>query len=55
MRKSYNNKNINSEEFDALIKLAVEMSKYLYPYIRNILQSRDDFDKNPLDWRMFLM
>ena len=53
MRKSHNNKNINSQEFDALIGLAVEMSKYLYPYIRDILQSRDDFDKNPLIWNDF--
>ena len=53
MRKSHNKKNINSEEFDALIKLAVEMSKYLYPYIRDILESRDDFDKNPVIWNDF--
>ena len=53
MRKSHNNKNINSQEFDALIGLAVEMSKYLYPYIRDILQSRDDFDKNPIIWNDF--
>ena len=29
------------------------MSKYLYPYMRNILQSRDDFDKNPVIWNDF--
>ena len=28
------NNNIKLEEFDALIKITVEMSKYLYPYIR---------------------
>ena len=50
MRKSYINNNIKLVEFEALIKLAVEMSKYLYPYIREILQSREDIDKNPVFW-----
>ena len=36
MRKSYINNKINIEAFDALIKLAVEMSKTLYPYIRAV-------------------
>ena len=53
MRKSYINNNINSEEFDALTKVAVEMSKYLYPYIRDILQSKENFDKNPMIWNDF--
>ncbi len=53
MRKSYINNNINSEEFDALTKVAVEMSKYLYPYIRGILQSKENFDKNPMIWNDF--
>ena len=53
MRKSHINNNIKLKEFDALIKLAFEMSKYLYPYIRNILQSRDDFEKNPSIWNDF--
>ena len=53
MRKSHINNNINLKEFDALIKLAVEMSKYLYPYIRNILQSREEFDSNPFIWDNF--
>ena len=30
-----------------------EMSKFLYPYIRQILQSRDDYIKNPLPWDEF--
>ena len=50
MRKSYINNNIKLEQFNALTKLAVEMSRYLYPYIREILQSRDDLDKNPVIW-----
>ena len=53
MRKSYVNNNIKLEEFDALIKLVVEMSKYLYPYIRQILQSREDLEKNHLIWNDF--
>ena len=53
MRKSFNNNNIKLEEFEALIKLTTEMSKYLYPYIRQILQSRDDFNKNPNPWIEF--
>ena len=50
MRKSYINNNIKLEQFNALTKLAVEMSRYLYPYIREILQSRDHLDKNPVVW-----
>ena len=53
MRKSFINNNIKFDEFDALTKLAAEMSKYLYPYIREILQSRDEFDKNPSVWNDF--
>ena len=33
---------IKLEEFDALIKITVEMSKYLYPYIKEILQSNEE-------------
>ena len=53
MRKSFINNNIKLEEFNALIKLTSEMSKYLYPYIREILQSRDDLNKNPKSWNDF--
>ena len=53
MRKSYINNKIKLDEFDALIRLAVEMSKYLYPYMRNILQSRDEVDKSPVIWNDF--
>jgi len=53
MRKSYINNKITIESFDALTKLTVEMSKALYPYIREILQSRDDLDKNPYAWNDF--
>ena len=53
MRKSYINNNIKLIEFEALTKLVIEMSRYLYPYIRDILQSRDDFEKNPIIWNDF--
>ena len=53
MRKSFIKNNIKLEEFDALIKLTAEMSKYLYPYTRQILQSRDDLNINPKSWNEF--
>ena len=53
LRKSYINNNINSKEYDALIKITVEMSKYLYPYIREILQSKEDPKKNSVIWNDF--
>ena len=53
LRKSHMNNNIKLEEFDALIKITVEMTKYLYPYIREILQSKEDPDKNPVIWNDF--
>ena len=53
LRKSYVNNNIKLEEFDALIKITVEMSRYLYPYIREILQSKEDPIKNSVIWNDF--
>ena len=53
MRNSFNKNNIKLEEFLALIKLTSEMSKILYPYIRQILQSRDDFIRTPEAWNEF--
>ena len=29
------------------------MSKYLYPYIREILKSKEDFEENPSIWNDF--
>ena len=55
MRKSYVNNNIKPEEFDALIKITVEMSRYLYPYIREILKSKEDLEKNSVIWNDFNM
>ena len=53
MRKSFINNNIKSEEFDALIKIAVELSRYLYPYIREILRSKEDPNNNLIIWDDF--
>ncbi len=52
MRKSRNNE-INSEQFDGLIKIASEMSKYLYPYIRAIVSSKDNYINKPELWNDF--
>jgi len=53
LRKSYVNNNIKLNEFDALIKITVEMSRYLYPYIREILKSKEDIDENSDIWNDF--
>ena len=54
LRKSYVNNNIKVDEFDALIRITVEMSKYLYPYIRNLLQSKEDLEKDSVIWTDFI-
>ena len=53
LRKSFVNNKIKSEEFDALIKITVELSRYLYPYIREILISREDLEANSFVWKDF--
>ena len=53
LRKSFINNNIKLNEFDALIKITVEMSRYLYPYIREILKSKEDHEKNSPIWNDF--
>ena len=53
MRKSYVGNNIKHHEFDALIRISVEMSKYLYPYIREILKSKEDLEVNSVIWNDF--
>ena len=53
LRKSYVTNNIKHNEFDALIRITVEMSKYLYPYIREILKSKEDIKKNSVIWNDF--
>jgi len=53
LRKSFVNNNIKLNEFDALIRITVEMSKYLYPYIREILKSKEDIEENSVIWDDF--
>ena len=53
MRKSYVTNNIKLNEFDALIRITVEMSKYLYPYIREILKSKEDIEGDLIIWNDF--
>ena len=53
MRKSYVNNNIKLDEFDALTKITVELSRYLYPYIREILKSKEDLEENSVIWNDF--
>ena len=53
LRKSYVNNNIKVDDFDALIRITVEMSRYLYPYIRNILLSKEDVVENSVIWNDF--
>ena len=55
MRKSYVNNNIKPDQFDALIKSTVEMSRYLYPYIREILKYKEDLEENSVIWEDFNM
>jgi len=47
------NNNIKLDELDALIKITVEMSRYLYPYIREILHSRENLENNSVIWNDF--
>ena len=53
LRKSYVTNNIKLNEFDALIRITVEMSKYLYPFIREIMRSREDIEENSVIWNDF--
>ena len=53
LRKSYINNNIKVNEFDALIKITVEMSRFLYPYIREILKSKENLEENSVVWKDF--
>ena len=53
LRKSYVNNNIKLDEFEALIKITAELSRYLYPYIREILQSKEDIERDSVIWNDF--
>ena len=53
LRKSYVGNNIKLNEFNALVRITVEMSKYLYPYIREILKSKEDIEEYSVTWNDF--
>jgi len=53
LRKSYVGNNIKLNEFEALIRITVEMSKYLYPYIRELLKSKEDIEEYSVTWNDF--
>ena len=53
LRKTYVTTNIKLKEFDALIRITVEMSKYLYPYIREILKSKEYPEEGSVIWNDF--
>lgn len=53
MRKTFTNSSISNDEFEALILVTTEMSKYLYPYIRAILLSKDNYSQDPKLWDDF--
>jgi hypothetical protein len=49
------NNNLKIDEFDALIRITVEMSRYLYPFIREILKSKEDQKNDSVIWVDFNM
>ena len=53
LRKSYVNNNIKLDEFESLVKITVELTRYLYPYIREILQSKEDIERDSVIWNDF--
>ena len=53
LRKTFVTNNLKYNEFDALLKIASEMAKYLYPYIRSILLSLDNYNSRPELWNDF--
>ena len=53
MRKNFIRVNIKYKEFDALIRITSEMAKYLYPYIRAVLASKDNYEDEPELWDDF--
>ena len=53
LRKTFVSNNLKYHEYDALIKITSEMSKYLYPYIRSIISSLDNYSSRPELWNDF--
>ena len=53
LRKTFVRNNLKYYEYDALLKITSEMAKYLYPYIRSILASLDNYSSRPELWNDF--
>ncbi len=53
LRKTFVSNNLKYYEFDALLRVTSEMAKYLYPYIRSILSSLDNYNSTPELWNDF--
>ena len=53
MRKSQSSSNLSTEQLDGLIRITSEMSKYLYPYIRAIISSKENYINKPELWNDF--
>ena len=53
LRKTFVGNNLKDYEFEALLKITLEMAKYLYPYIRSILSSFDEYNTRPELWNDF--
>jgi len=53
LRKTFVSNNLKFHEYDALLKITSEMAKYLYPYIRSILLSLDNYNSRPELWNDF--
>ena len=53
LRKTFVSNNLKYHEYDALLKITSEMAKYLYPYIRSILDSFDRYNSRPELWDDF--
>ncbi len=53
LRKTYISNNLKDHEFEALLKITSEMAKYLYPYIRSLLASLDNYNSRPKLWNDF--
>jgi len=53
LRKTFVSNNLKLHEYDALLKISSEMAKYLYPFIRAILFSFDNYKSKPELWNDF--
>jgi len=53
LRKTFVSNKLKYYEYDALLKITSEMAKYLYPYIRSILASLDNYKSRPELWNDF--